>query len=41
MLWGLSDSTTALSAGPSADHRGVFIYGVKDQKTWFASFGEE
>ena len=33
--------TTAHSAGPNADHRGVFFYGVKDQKTWFASFNAE
>jgi hypothetical protein len=30
--------TQALSAGQSADHRGVFIYGVQDQKGWFESF---
>jgi pimeloyl-ACP methyl ester carboxylesterase len=26
---------TAVDAGPKADHRGVFLYGMKDQKAWF------
>jgi hypothetical protein len=26
---------TAVNAGPKADHRGVFLYGMKDQKEWF------
>jgi pimeloyl-ACP methyl ester carboxylesterase len=30
--------TQSLSAGQSADHRGVFIYSVQDQKGWFESF---
>lgn len=28
----------AIDAGDNADHRGVFIYGVLDQKKWFDSF---
>ncbi|MFN4986083.1 MAG: alpha/beta hydrolase family protein [Ignavibacteria bacterium] len=30
--------TQALFAGQSADHRGVFLYSVQDQKGWFESF---
>ena len=26
---------TAVDAGKKADHRGVFLYGMKDQKQWF------
>jgi pimeloyl-ACP methyl ester carboxylesterase len=26
---------TAVDAGPKADHRGVFLFGMKDQKQWF------
>jgi pimeloyl-ACP methyl ester carboxylesterase len=26
---------TAVDAGQNADHRGVFLYGMKDQKQWF------
>ena len=28
-------TVTAVDAGPKADHRGVFLYGMKDQKEWF------
>ncbi len=28
-------TVTAVDAGPDADHRGTFLYGMKDQKEWF------
>lgn len=28
---------TAINAGSSADHRGTFLFGIKDQKIWFDS----
>lgn len=31
---------TAVDAGPKADHRGVFLYGMKDQREWFDSLIE-
>ena len=30
--------TKAIDAGPKADHRGVFMQSVLDQKGWFDSF---
>lgn len=32
--------TTAVAAGPKADHRGTFLHAVADQKPWFDSFVE-
>ena len=26
---------TAVDAGPKADHRGTFLFGMQDQKQWF------